>query len=175
MQHIFYPREYLDSTYDIDFEQFYQQGFRGIIFDIDNTLVTHGAHADKRAQELFQRLRAIGFKTYLVSNNKEPRVKSFCEEVGADGYVYKAGKPSGKGYRKAMEEMGLDRSRTLSVGDQLFTDMWGTNLAGLYSVLVKPIDPREEIQIVLKRFLEKPVIWAYLHSKERKDNVHEKH
>ena len=47
------------------------------------------------------------------------------------------------------------------MGDQLFTDVYGANRAGLYSVLVKPMNPREEIQIVLKRYLEKPVLWSY--------------
>ena len=57
----FFPDEYLDSTYSIDFEDLYRKGFRGIIFDIDNTLVPHGAPADKRAEELFERLKKIGF------------------------------------------------------------------------------------------------------------------
>ena len=47
--HMFYPDEYLDSTYEIDFDLLYQKGYRGVIFDIDNTLVPHGAPADARA------------------------------------------------------------------------------------------------------------------------------
>ena len=42
MLECFYPKEYLDSTYQIDFEKLYRQGYRGILFDIDNTLVPHG-------------------------------------------------------------------------------------------------------------------------------------
>lgn len=72
-----YPDEYLDSTYTIDFKKLYKDGYRGILFDIDNTLVPHGAPADKRAVALFKKLREIGFQTCLISNNKEPRVKSF--------------------------------------------------------------------------------------------------
>ena len=53
----FYPDVYLESTYEIDFEQLYRQGYRGVIFDVDNTLVPHGAPADKRSIELFERLR----------------------------------------------------------------------------------------------------------------------
>ena len=60
MGNAFYPDEWLDSAYDIPYEQFYQKGMRGIIFDIDNTLVPHGAPADERAVQLFERLRAIG-------------------------------------------------------------------------------------------------------------------
>ena len=70
MGNAFYPDEWLDSAYDIPYEQFYQKGMRGIIFDIDNTLVPHGAPADERAVQLFERLRAIGFHTCLLSNNK---------------------------------------------------------------------------------------------------------
>ena len=69
----FFPDEYLDSTYSIDFEELYRKGFRGIIFDIDNTLVPHGAPADKRAEELFARLKKIGFSCCLLSNNQYER------------------------------------------------------------------------------------------------------
>ena len=58
--------------------------------------------------------------------------------------------------------MGTDLSNTLFVGEQLFTDVWGANRSGLYSILVKPMDPKEEIQIVLKRYLEKVVLFFYL-------------
>lgn len=155
-----YPKEYVESTYVIDFEAFYQKGYRGIIFDIDNTLVGHGEPADDRAKELFFRLKGIGFQTLMLSNNKEPRVKMFCEAVDAP-YIYKAGKPSPKGYQKAMEQMGTTTENTLFVGDQIFTDIWGANRTGLYSVLVKPLYPSEEIQIVLKRYLEKIVLFCY--------------
>ena len=47
----FFPDRYIASTYVIDFEKMYEKGVRGLIFDIDNTLVPHGAPADKRAVE----------------------------------------------------------------------------------------------------------------------------
>ena len=130
------------------------------MFDIDNTLVPHGAPADEKAVELFARLRAIGLKTCLISNNKEPRVKSFAQAVGSL-YIYKGGKPGRKGYIKAMELAKTDQSSTIFVGDQLFTDIWGANRTGIKSILVKPINPKEEIQIVLKRIPEKVVLWFY--------------
>lgn len=162
----FYPEEYLDSTYDIDFEALYKEGYRGIIFDIDNTLVPHGAKADERACALFDRLREIGFSYIMLSNNKEPRVKMFCDEVRAP-YICKAGKPKPAGYRRAMEQIGTDCKNTIFIGDQIFTDVYGANLAGLRTILVKPIHPKEEIQIVLKRYLEKIVLFFYLRSKNK--------
>ena len=77
----FYPGEYLDSTYAIDFDRLYEEGYRGIIFDIDNTLVPHGAPADERACALFAHLKELGFQCMLLSNNKEPRVKMFNDAV----------------------------------------------------------------------------------------------
>lgn len=159
----FYPNAYLDSTYAIDFEQLKKEGFAGVIFDIDNTLVMHGEPADERAMELFGRLRKLGFDTCLVSNNKRPRVESFANQVSSK-FIYKADKPSVKGYKKAMELMGTDRTNTIFVGDQLFTDVFGANRAGIRTILVKPINPKEEIQIVLKRYLEKIVLFFYKRS-----------
>ncbi len=166
MVQIFYPKECVRSAYEIPYEEFYKKGIRGIIFDIDNTLVMHGAPADERARQLFSRLRAAGFHTCLLSNNKEARVTPFAETVGSD-CVWKAGKPGQNGYREAMRRMGTSVSSTLFVGDQLFTDVYGANRSGIYSILVEPIDPREEIQIVIKRRLERIVLWFYRRSQKR--------
>ncbi len=164
----FYPDRWVDSAYGIPYEDLYEQGIRGIIFDIDNTLVPHGAPADQRALALFGRFRRMGMKTCLLSNNKEPRVKPFAEQVDSL-YIHKAGKPGVKGYERAMELMGTDRKTTVFVGDQIFTDVYGANRAGIRTYLTKPIDPREEIQIVLKRYLEKAVLFFYRRRSEREN------
>ena len=129
----FFPDEYLDSAYEIDYEKLYEEGYRGLIYDIDNTLVPHGAPADDRAIALFERLRGIE----------------------------NAHKPSVKNYRKAMELLGTDTGNTIFIGDQLFTDVYGAKRTGIRNILVKPIHPKEEIQIVLKRYLEKIVLHFY--------------
>ncbi len=157
----FYPTEYIDSTYQIDFEQLWNHGFRSLIFDIDNTLVPHGAPADDRAVALFQRLKNIGFSCCLLSNNKEGRVKMFNDSVHVN-MIYKAGKPMVKNYLKAVELNHATPATTVFIGDQIFTDVYGANRAGLHTVLVKPIHPKEEIQIVLKRYLEKIILHFYL-------------
>ncbi len=168
----FYPGEYLDSTYSIDFERLYRDGYRGIIFDIDNTLVPHGAPADDRAKALFARLKELGFRCCLLSNNKEPRVKMFNDDVGVL-YIHDAHKPSVRNYMQAMERMQTDVSNTIFVGDQIFTDVYGANRAGIRTILVKPIHPKEEIQIVLKRYLEKIVLFFYRKKKKREEKKYE--
>ena len=90
----------------------------------------------------------------------------FNDEVHSK-YIYKAGKPSTKNYCKAMELMHTTPETTMFVGDQLFTDVWGAKKAGIRTWLVKPIHPKEEIQIVLKRRLEWIVLFFYKRSKGR--------
>ena len=167
MLQMMYPDEYVESTYRIDFKILYQKGYRGILFDIDNTLVPHGAPADDKAIELFRKLKKIGFQTCLISNNKELRVKSFCDQVDSK-YIYKAGKPLPKGYLEGMDKMRTNQNNTLFVGDQIFTDVLGAKRADLYTILVKPIHPKEEIQIVLKRYLEKIVLFFYFRHQKKK-------
>ena len=167
MKHYLYPDACADSAYDIPYQKMYDLGYRGIIYDIDNTLVPHGAPADERAIRLFDRLRSIGLDTCLISNNQEPRVKPFAEKVQSK-YVFNAHKPSTKNYIKAMELMQTDRGNTVFIGDQLFTDVWGAKRTGMKSILVKPIHPKEEIQIVLKRYLEKIVLHFYKKENEKR-------
>lgn len=164
----FYPDEDVESAYGIDYEGLYREGCRGIIFDVDNTLVPHGAPADERARKLFARLKETGYQAMLLSNNKEPRVKEFSDSVGAR-YIFKAGKPGRAGYERAMRELGTTAENTIFVGDQLFTDIWGARKAGIRTFLVKPIHPKEEIQIVLKRLLERFVLYFYRKQRARSE------
>ena len=90
----------------------------------------------------------------------------FNEEIGVH-FIENAHKPSTKNYLRAMELMHTDKKNTLFVGDQLFTDVYGARRTGLYSILVKPIHPKEEIQIVLKRYLEKVVLYFYKRDRKK--------
>lgn len=156
----FYPDLYVDSAYQIDYEGLYADGYRGLIFDIDNTLVMHGAPADDRAKMLFDRLRELGFSCCLLSNNDEPRVKMFYDDVHVP-YVFDAHKPSAVGYERAMEMMHTDRTDTVFIGDQIFTDVYGAKRAGIPAIMVKKIHWREEIQIIFKRRLEAIVLLCW--------------
>lgn len=156
----FYPDEYLKSVDEIDFEKYYKQGIRGIISDIDNTLVPHGFPADEHIIKVFEKIHKLGIDTCLISNNKEPRVKPFADAVQSK-YIYDARKPSTRNYIKAMELMGTDKETTLFLGDQIFTDVWGANRTGIQSIMLEKINPKEEIQIVLKRIPEKFILWRW--------------
>lgn len=156
----FFPDDYVESAYKIDYVALYKQGIRGLIYDIDNTLVEHGADASKEAIALMKQLRELGFSICFLSNNKEPRVKRFNEPIQAP-YLYKGGKPGRAGYEKAMQLLGTNDKTTVFIGDQLFTDIYGAKRTGIRNILVKPIGKKEEIQIVLKRYLERIVLYHY--------------
>ena len=156
----FYPKEYADSAYSLDLQKYYDKGYRALILDVDNTLVPHGAPYDENAVAFFANARKCGFSTCIISNNGDARVRPFAEGVGS-AYVAKAGKPKKDGYRKAMEICGSSRAESMFIGDQLFTDVWGANRAGIYCVLVHYIQKDTEIQIKLKRLGEKIVLYFY--------------
>ena len=146
----FYPTIYVNSVYDMDFQKLFDEGYRGFMADVDNTLVRHDAPHDEEAVAFFDRIKKIGFKTCIVSNNTEERVKTFAEGVGSD-YVFLAGKPDKKGYLEAIEKMGTTCENSFFAGDQLFTDIYGANNAKVKSVLVRPIDKDPIFNIKLKR------------------------
>ena len=155
-----FPGEYLESTYSIDFEGLRSEGYCALIFDIDNTLVPHGAPADERCIRLFERLKALGFSCCLLSNNQRERVELLNKDIDVL-FIENAHKPLPGNYRRAMEMMGSSLSDTVYIGDQIFTDVWGANIAGMRTILVKPIHPKEEIQIVLKRIPEKLILFFF--------------
>ena len=156
----YFPDETVSSTYDINYEKLFADGYRGLLFDIDNTLVKHGEGADDRAKKLFLRLKEIGFECCLISNNKKRRVHMFNEDIGVHS-VFNAHKPAAKGYYYAMELMNTNLNNTVFIGDQLFTDIFGAKRIGMKNYLVSPINKREEIQIVIKRKLENVVLSEY--------------
>ena len=152
----FKPDMDVKSVYDIDFDALIAEGIKGIIFDIDNTLVAHDAPCNDQSDELVQSLIDKGFKVFILSNNDEDRVKLFIQNIYID-YIYKSGKPSAKNYFAAFEKMGLKSEEVIAIGDQLFTDCLGAKNAGIKFIRVGIVSKKEPPHIKLKRILEKPV------------------
>ena len=96
----FYPKRIADSAYVIDYKKLYKEGYRGLIFDIDNTLVEHGADASPRAIQLITDLKDW-FSVCLISNNNEERVSRFNRDIKLK-YIHKANKPAKKSYIRAI-------------------------------------------------------------------------
>ena len=141
-----------------DSDYFRSKGIQGIILDVDNTLISNTKEtAGKEIFDWIFELVGAGLKLCIVSNGKGKRVKKFNESFDLP-MVFKAMKPAKRGYAKALEILGTQREQTVGIGDQLFTDVWGANRAGIKSLLVRPIDSHEQATIKFKRLLEKPTI-----------------
>lgn len=137
------PDRYFRSLYDVDFDQLIAAGIRGIVFDLDNTLVAWGD--DSICEELVStvaRLKQLGLKMCIVSNNLGGRVGTISRALripAASGAL----KPFRRAYARALEILGTESGETALIGDQLFTDILGGNLAGFHTILVDPIGKRE--------------------------------
>ncbi len=155
MRKLLVPDQQLDDIFEIDTGYLKSLGIRGIITDMDNTLV---AWSDRtvypRLAEWFARLKAEGFKLFIVSNNSEDRGAALARELDIPAIWY-AIKPSRRAFRRAIEEMGLSPEETAVVGDQVFTDVLGGNRLGMHTILVTPISEKEFIWTRLPRMLER--------------------
>lgn len=155
----FLPGERVDSIYDIDLAELKAKGIRGIITDLDNTLV--GAK-DKSATpalvDWLKRVKAEGFQIVVVSNNTRARVSAIAEPLRL-GFIYSARKPRSKAFLRALQIMNLQPKEAVVVGDQLLTDMFGGNRLGIHTILVRPIAIHDEnIYTRINRRIEKWVI-----------------
>ena len=129
---------------DIGPAQLVKWGIRGVVLDLDNTLVLwHGLEVSTEVREWVRALHEAGIKMCLLSNTHKPkRVRVVAEDLGIH-FVGGGAKPRRRGFRKAIEVMGVKAEETAVVGDQLFTDIWGGNRTGLKTILVEPIASRE--------------------------------
>ena len=141
-------------------------GVKGIILDIDNTLEPYERSAPgEHVLRWFEMLDNAGISAAFVSNNDKERVELFNKYLNLPAY-YKAGKPFVKNLKAAMLDMGTDKTNTILMGDQIFTDVLAAHLAGIPAILVPPINDKKDLLTRSKRALEIPVLRKY----ERRKN-----
>ena len=158
MSSIFLPDIFVDTVFDMDLEDLKSKKIKAFIFDIDNTLATYAMPvADEKTAAWVKKLKADGFKIFIVSNNDKERVRVFSENIDVP-YFGKALKPLGIFLRRACKSMGVTPKETALVGDQLFTDVWGGNLLNMTTVLVKPISEVEDGFVKFKRQFERRIL-----------------
>lgn len=158
---IFRPTYALKKITDITPAALKRRGIRALILDVDNTLTTHNNPVPAEGiSEWVESMRSAGIKLLIVSNNKAERVTPFAEMLGLR-FVPNGAKPLPKGFKRAIAELraeGVPKNRIAAVGDQIFTDILGANLAGIRSVFVYPIEPETSLPFRFKRAVEKPLL-----------------
>lgn len=150
MCRIFEPDEYAKSVFDVDFEKLYENGIRGLIFDIDNTLVYQDADSTPQTDALFKKLTALGFKTTILSNNSEERVRRFVKNSGIP-YISRARKPLKRGYNRALQLIGVKKGQAVFIGDRLLTDILGAKRTGIYCILVEYLKKDKEKPNIIRK------------------------
>ena len=161
----YYPYEYAQSVFQIDYQKLYDRGFRGIIFDIDNTLVHHGDSSTLEIDDLFRRIQGIGLKTILLSNNDRERTERFIKNIDTP-YICDADKPEPGNYLKAVKLLCIKKEEAVVVGDQIFTDILGANRSKLASILVRFIRLDNEKSIGKRRYLEYAILECWKHNRK---------
>lgn len=155
---MFTPDFLIKDIYCIDINFLKEKNIKGIIFDIDNTLVGFTvAKPSERVIEFIKYLKKNNIKVSIASNNNKNRVGMFCDGLDVD-YVWRAAKPLPFSLVKIAKRMNLKCKEIMLVGDQVFTDVWGANFLGMTSVMVDIIDTKETFTFKLKRALEKPIV-----------------
>ena len=133
------PSLHVNSIYDINLDDLKHRGIKGIITDLDNTLIEWDRpDATPELIEWLKKVETEGFKVVVVSNNNSNRVANFANPLGIP-FIPGAKKPFNKAFIQAKKMMKLQPEEVVVIGDQLFTDVLGGNRLGLYTILVIPV------------------------------------
>ncbi len=152
------PNEYVEDIYKIDLEKLKEHGIKGIITDLDNTLIAWDQpYATEELKSWFEKVKSQGFQIVVVSNNNKERTGAFAEPLNLP-FVHRAKKPFSQGYKRALQKMNLSQDEAVMVGDQLMTDIFGGNRVGLHTILVVPIVKTDGIWTRFNRMIERRLL-----------------
>ncbi len=158
---IFYPKLYLNSVKEISLELLQQYNLKGLILDVDNTLIDYDKNMPEGVLEWVEQLKGAGIPLCIVSNtNQKEKVEKVAKKLDIP-YIYFAKKPSKGGLKKAKEILKLENAQIGVVGDQILTDVIGANRSHMFSILVKPIDEKDIWITKIKRPIENKIIKSY--------------
>ena len=141
---ILYPQLYVESLFSINLEMLKKRGIQGIIFDLDNTIIPRDQKDfSPDIADWLSELKEQNFRLCIASNNRRQHRVSYLAQALDIPYIYKAGKPRRKAFRRAMQLLSTDANTTAVIGDQVFTDVYGGNRMGLFTILVVPLPGKE--------------------------------
>lgn len=167
---LFYPKHYLKNITEIDIELLKKDNIKGLILDVDNTLIDYERNLIEGLEEWYMNIKANDIKCCILSNShKKEKVKKVAEKLDIP-YIFFGKKPLKSGFKKAAKILDLKRENIAVVGDQIFTDVLGANRCKMIPILVKPISEKDIIVTVIKRPIEKYIINKYLKTHKGEEN-----
>jgi HAD superfamily phosphatase (TIGR01668 family) len=156
--HYFLPSQFVKRVLDITPSELKEKGIKGIITDLDNTLVEWDRpSATPELTEWFEKMKQEGIKVMIVSNNNQKRVQSFAEPLGIP-FIFEARKPLTRAFQKALAMMQLGKDEVVVIGDQLLTDVLGGNRLGLSTILVVPVAQTDGLWTRFNRKMERKIL-----------------
>jgi HAD superfamily phosphatase (TIGR01668 family) len=155
---IFLPDEHVKSILDIHPEDLKKRGIKGIITDLDNTLVEWDRpNATPELIKWFEQIKKHNILVTIVSNNNEVRVKEFAAPLHIP-FIFQARKPLVRAFNKALSQMGIKKEEAVVIGDQLLTDVLGGNRSGFHTILVVPVAQTDGFITKFNRFAERRIL-----------------
>lgn len=163
-----YPKKIYDKLEDINIKELLKNSIKGVILDVDNTLI------DKETQVLtepktkwVQSLIDNNIKVCILSNTtKKDKVEYVSKQLGIPYFMF-ATKPLKRGFKKCIKLFNLKADEICAIGDQIFTDVWGGNKMGMYTIYVYPINKKDcSITTTIKRPLERRILNRFLQKRE---------
>ncbi|NRD75911.1 YqeG family HAD IIIA-type phosphatase [Bacillus sp. BRMEA1] len=158
MFEIFLPNEHVKSIFDISPQHLKERGIKGIITDLDNTLVEWDRpNATPKLISWFDDMKKHNILITIVSNNNQTRVKAFADPLQIP-FIYQAKKPMAGAFKKALSQMGIKKEEAVVIGDQLMTDVLGGNRSGFHTILVVPVAQTDGFMTKFNRFAERRIL-----------------
>ena len=166
---IFYPKGYFNKVSEISLEYLKENNIKGLILDVDNTLIDYYRNISEETINWTNSLKENGIKMCILSNsNKKDKVKEVAGKLGLE-YIYFGMKPLKRGFKRAKKMLGLENNEIAAVGDQIFTDVIGSNRMKMFSILVEPIKEKDILVTLIKRPIENYIKRQYIKTKEEKE------
>lgn len=163
-----YPKELLNKVEEITIEFIKKNKLKGLILDVDNTLIDYNKNLSQEKIEWAKNLKGQGVKLYILSNsNKKEKVEKVANKLEIP-YKLFAKKPSKKGFLEIQKELNLKLEEIGVVGDQIFTDIIGGNRCKMFTILVEPVDKKDLLITAWKRPIEEMIKNRYKKTKEKK-------
>lgn len=154
----FLPNEHVKSILDINPKDLKEKGIKGIITDLDNTLVEWDRpNATPQLIKWFDEIKKYNILITIVSNNNEKRVKAFSDPLNIP-FIFRAKKPMMPAFKKAIAQMGIKKDEAVVIGDQLLTDVLGGNRGGFHTILVVPVAQTDGLATKFNRFIERRIL-----------------
>ena len=154
----FVPDIYTKSIYTVDYKSLKRNKVKCLIFDLNNTIAPLTLKKpNKKLIDLFDELKDMKFKIYIVSNSSKKRVEPFKNVLGVDSSYFSM-KPFLKKYKKIYNINKYKDNQIAVIGDELITDIWSANRMNFISIFVNPIGTKEYVSTKIGRYFESLII-----------------